>query len=143
MRCLLLPRVLPAALFAAFIAAIVVLAGSGYRASMFGFVDVIPYGDKLGHLGLMGTLSLLVSWSLYPRTLRLGRASLPLGVLLVLLVTTLEECSQRWFPARSFSLLDLACNVVGIVVGGLLASLLARHGQSSTARTVQQSESRG
>jgi polysaccharide biosynthesis protein VpsQ len=139
---LLRPRALLALLFAALVALIVVLANTGYRSSLFGFVDVLPYGDKLGHIGLMGTLSLVVTASLYPRSFRLGRVGVPLGSLLVLLVITLEECSQLWFPARTFSLGDLACNVVGIVGGALLATLCMRRVQRQGA-TASISASRG
>jgi VanZ family protein len=54
------------------------------------------------------------------------------GVLL--LVSTLDEFSQRAFPTRTFDLGDLAMNVVGIVtLGALAARLLARRGQRRVA----------
>jgi len=83
--------------------------------------------DKVGHLGAYGLLAFFgVSFFGAARRWRV------MGVLL--LVSTLDEFSQRAFPTRTFDLGDLAMNVVGIVtLGSLAARLLARPGHRRAA----------
>jgi VanZ family protein len=79
--------------------------------------------DKVGHLGAYGLLAFLGVGFFGP-----ARRWRVIGVLL--LVSTLDEFSQRAFPTRTFDLGDLAMNVVGIVtLGSLAARLLIRRGQ--------------
>ena len=75
--------------------------------------------DKLGHLLLLGTLSLLA-------VAFFGRARWRLVVLALGLLSTLEELSQAWFPARTLDGWDLAANLIGITLGGLAAASTRR-----------------
>jgi VanZ family protein len=75
--------------------------------------------DKVGHFLLLGTLSLLAVGFF-------GRARWLRVVLVLALVSALEEASQAWFPARTLDAGDLAANLLGIALGGLAATRLTR-----------------
>ena len=110
-----------ASLFAAFIIGVIALANTGQLGPYFGWVNKIPAGDKLGHLILMGTLCLLVNLALSCRSARLGGWSLPLGTLVISTLVLLEEFSQIFIPTRSFDLVDLAADALGISLATLAA----------------------
>jgi VanZ family protein len=78
-----------------------------------------PPVDKLGHLGAYGLLAFLGV-----RAFGHSRRWQVIGALLV--VSTLDELSQRAFPTRTFDLRDLAMNVIGILVLGWLAAWRSR-----------------
>jgi polysaccharide biosynthesis protein VpsQ len=78
-----------------------------------------PYGDKLGHFLLMGSLAFLMMLTLAPRYQFPG-----LGVLAALIA--IEEFSQRFFFGRHSDWLDLACSLAGLVVLGGLGMWLKR-----------------
>ena len=89
-----------------------------------------PGGDKVGHVLVFGLLALGVTALLYPRRIRLFRAMLPAGAVLVALLVTLEEASQWFIASRSFDLVDLACSYLGIFLGtavGHMAFMLNRN----------------
>jgi VanZ family protein len=75
-----------------------------------------PGGDWVGHFVLYGILAFLGARA-FPQRLRLGPMTLPLSLLLVLLLATLEEISQFWFPLRTPDLRDLAFGFAGAAVG--------------------------
>ena len=105
---------------------IVFLAGRQEYQPLFRRVREVPYGDKLGHLVLMGLFSFLLNMALSCRTLRVGRARLLTGSLLAALVVTLEEFSQLFIRYRSFDPFDLLYDYLGIFSFGILAYLLRR-----------------
>ncbi len=111
-----------AAGFFGFLLLIVVAADSGHLSGLFGLVNSVPFGDTVSHFVLVGTLSLLVNLALGGRKVKLMGVQVGLGILLVGVLVTLEEISQIWFATRSFSLLDLAADCAGILLGSWLAS---------------------
>ncbi len=119
-------RWLPFALFAAFIGLVVYLADTGEGPKHWAFLAAIPYGDKLGHVGLMGTLSLLLNLALGARLVRIGPVNILLGSLIIVILVTGEEISQHFLPSRTFDLVDLAADYVGIFLAGRLALWLCR-----------------
>lgn len=104
-----------AIIFTLFIALIIVLADAG-KLSILGFINQIPYGDKVGHFILYGILTLLLDLtfirSLPYRDPRL--VVLSTGLILALLIG-IEEYSQQFFRNRIFSLLDLAFSYLGVI----------------------------
>lgn len=101
-------------LFGLFIVAIIILADLGML-DIVGFVNRIPYGDKAGHFILYGILTLLIDLALM-RSLPFPRRRLlvfRVAFILALLIG-LEEFSQRYFPNRSFDLIDLAFSYLGV-----------------------------
>jgi VanZ family protein len=75
--------------------------------------------DKLGHFLMFAALSLFaVGFFGAARRLRV--------VFVLGLLSALEEVSQAWFPARTLDALDLAANVLGVLLGAHAATHLAR-----------------
>ncbi len=104
-----------AALFFLFIVLIIVLADKGML-GILGVINQIPYGDKAGHFILYGILTLLVDLALFrslpnsdPKLLAIKS-----GLILALLIG-LEEFSQRFFPSRTFDLVDLTFSYLGVI----------------------------
>jgi VanZ family protein len=85
------------------------------------FIRSIPYGDKIGHVCLMGTMTFLLNLALLAwRGARHSiRSCILLGCGMVATIITLEECSQAFIPTRSFDLLDLSANYLGILLAGM------------------------
>lgn len=115
-----------AVFFGLFIITVIVLADTRH----LGFLHVVydfPYGDKAGHFILYGLLSLVVNLSVFearpPSDWK--RAAIVTSLILALLIG-LEEFSQRWFPSRTFSLVDLAFSYLGVAFFAWLALRLKR-----------------
>lgn len=103
-----------AVLFGFFIIAVIILANLGML-GILGFLNKIPLGDKAGHFVLYGILTLLVDLALFRSRPDPNRRLLALRVALVLaLLIGLEEYSQRYFPNRSFDLIDLIFSYLGV-----------------------------
>ena len=109
----------------AFLGMISFIIWSANTQQKFGFLQfgvAFPYADKLAHFLLIGSATFLLNLSLQNRTIAwLGRKWL-LGSLIVFILITLEEFSQRFIPGRSFDLLDLTANCAGIFCFGLLSA---------------------
>jgi hypothetical protein len=114
----------PFVLFSAVLGLIVVAADAGVGARYWGWLGGVPLGDKLGHLGLMFAFCLLANLALAVRRVP-GRPGLLVGTAIVSVLVITEECSQRWIPGRSFDLLDLAADALGILFGDLLSRVSA------------------
>jgi polysaccharide biosynthesis protein VpsQ len=105
---------------------IVVSASAFGTSRVFGFVGLVPFGDKLGHFLLIGNLAMLFDLALGRRDLRAFTLRVPLAPTIVVVLVALEELSQRWFPGRrTFDLLDLGADVLGVIAFVLAARLLA------------------
>jgi len=106
---------------------IFILAGIIFLADLRGtqylldFVRNIPFGDKIGHFFLMGILSLLVNLTFSVRNIAVWKLNYLLGSLIVLVIVTLEEFSQKFIRGRSFDLFDLAVDYLGIFIFGEIA----------------------
>ena len=107
--------------FIGFLVSLVLLADSGHGSALFRLANTIPFGDKVGHLILFGTLSFLVNLLLRGAELKVFTWRVLKGNALILPVVTLEECSQVCFRSRTFDLVDLASDIVGISLCGWLA----------------------
>ena len=115
---------------------ILILAGIIFLADLRGtqyllnFVGNVPFGDKIGHFFLMGTLSFLVNSALSARTIRVWKFNYLLGSLIVLAVVTLEEFSQIFIGGRSFDLGDLLFDYAGIFIFGEFARFVCRKSEN-------------
>lgn len=107
--------------FTAFLVIIVYLADTGQGQKYWAFLGRIPGGDKLGHFFLFGTLAMLADLSSPGWRWRPRGWSLPIGGLVVLAAATLEEISQAWLPTRTFDLIDLSADALGIAAAALAA----------------------
>lgn len=97
---------------------IVILADTDNFPYLIWKIYSFPFGDKLGHLFLLGLLSYVLNWNAIDsrpvpeHAAAIWRVSLILGV-----VATLEEISQQFFPDRTLSLLDVTFSYLGILLG--------------------------
>lgn len=116
-----------AALFAVFILAVILLADFGYLREPLAALHAFPFGDKLGHFGLIGILSFLViSSSIQAVPARGPGLVAAVTGLILLVIFTAEEASQVRIHGRDASLADLSANWAGIVAFGFLAWLTNR-----------------
>ncbi|MFN0053245.1 MAG: VanZ family protein [Planctomycetales bacterium] len=99
------------------LALIVCAADSGWWREVFDTVRSIPAGDKACHFLLMGMLVYLANRALQGRRFAWKRGVLFVGTVVVSVAVLAEEVSQIWIPGRSFSLLDLAADVLGMLAG--------------------------
>lgn len=107
------------------LAGIIVLAnikGTSY----FLFIHYIPYGDKIGHFGMMGMLSLMVNLALRARSIQIWKLNYLLGSLIVGVVVLIEEVSQIFVSQRTFDTGDLLFDFAGIFVFGEIARIICR-----------------
>lgn len=116
------------------LATLVVLADRGELDQYISFYKLIPYGDTLGHFLLMGTFSFLVNVAIKAREVRMAGRQFLLGSVVVFGIVLLEECSQPFFAGRTFSLLDLAADAVGIWFFGRLARVVCANRKRTAGR---------
>ena len=109
-----------ALLFLLFIILIVIGADNGSLSSYLRGIYDFPGGDKLGHFVLYGILAWLLALA-FPRPLWPVQFRIPLVIVVLLGLATLEEFSQQFFSTRTFDLFDLTCTCLGIVAGTWLA----------------------
>jgi VanZ family protein len=112
-------------IFAAFMAASVVLltiaANFGWGGRAFAFLHYVPGRDVTGHFALFALLSFsVVSWLSRPTPTSPGWSQVRITALLAAVVT-IEEFSQAFIPARTFSLLDLSASWAGLLAGALVS----------------------
>lgn len=122
-----------ATLFTLFFACVVAWANSGNAFGAIGMMMQVPFGDKIAHFLLLGTLSFLINSSLRCRNLTVFGHNILLGSLLIAVVITLEEGSQAFIPHRNFEILDIVCNYAGIFTFGKLARLYERKNNSTVS----------
>jgi polysaccharide biosynthesis protein VpsQ len=114
-----LKRWLPFSLFFLFVAGIIVGSNLGLLIGITNWVNDLPFGDKCGHLVLIGVLTFLLNYGLGGRKVKIGRLKILLGGTLVAVAMTIEEISQIWMPLRTFDFIDLSANYLGITLAGL------------------------
>lgn len=104
-----------AILFGIFIVGIIVLANLDML-HILGFINQIPYGDKLGHFILYGILTLLVDLALIRSRPDISPNLIVLRVAFILaLLIGLEEYSQQFFASRTADWVDLLCSYLGVI----------------------------
>lgn len=119
--------------FFAFILWAIYQANTGSSNLFFDLIQPLPYGDKLGHFGLFGLLTLLANLASRCRTLSIGRFKLYWGSTAVSLFVLIEELSQGLIPTRTLDMMDLAADGLGITLFSLLTYLIATNTRSQTA----------
>lgn len=107
--------------FLVFFIVIVIIADRGDGNRWWGFLVRHRYGDKLGHLILVGTLSFLgnLAFSLRPLP-RLPRWITTITLILFLLLT-IEELSQAFIPSRTCDVFDWLADLCGLALGQVAA----------------------
>ena len=113
-------------LFGLFMIALTVYVSTDNRFGLMNQVRRVPGGDKTGHFFLMGMLAFLVTLATArPWLTRIGSHVARWGTLVAIVIAA-EEYSQRYFPTRTFSMLDMAASLGGILVFSLLSFLVLR-----------------
>jgi hypothetical protein len=106
-----------AILFTLFLVFIIYCANIKADLIFFRLLKYIPFGDKVGHTVLLGTLTFLVNWAMQARTFIFRKFQILTGSCIVFILITLEEISQNWLDNRTFDLFDLGGNYLGISLG--------------------------
>lgn len=83
-------------LFVLFIGYVIYSANTGNGLPVFKLIGKIPYGDKLGHMGLIGTLTFLINATLNNKVFKVSGRKILLGSALVFIFITIEEFSQQY-----------------------------------------------
>lgn len=123
---------LTAGAFLGFIVWIIYLANTGGTSVFFDLIKHIPYGDKVGHCLLFGTLTFLANLTLKFKTIKWESISLYLGSSLVAVFVLVEEMSQGFIPSRTLDGADLLADGVGIALFSYFSWLTHRFIQSSS-----------
>jgi VanZ family protein len=108
--------------FLLFLLLVVVWADLDRMPRLFRALCDYPGGDKVGHFGLYGMFAFLGAQA-WRRPLRLRWGTVPAGVLPAVLLATLEEASQLFFPTRTAEWMDLGAGFLGIGVAVLLVTV--------------------
>ncbi len=103
---------------------IIYLANSGGSNILFDTVKSIPNGDKIGHICIFGILTFMTIAALKFHVIKLWKLKIYNGALLVTTFVIGEEFSQAFIPSRTFDLIDLAADLVGITIAISLAILV-------------------
>ena len=112
--------------FFVFILWIIYLANTGQQSIFFDLVRLIPYGDKVGHLCLFGTLTLLTNIACKFRAFKLGQVKVFWGSALVFAFVTVEELSQHFVATRTLDIYDYSADLLGITLFTWLSGVLAK-----------------
>jgi VanZ family protein len=107
--------------FLMFTGFVILSADLGWKFFFFAWVNYLPLGDKMAHFLLVGGLAFFVNLLLEVRTIKVAKSQILLGSLLVFSFITLEEFSQLFLIRRTFDLIDLSANYLGILLFGQLA----------------------
>ena len=114
-------RIAAALGFIGFMVCIIVIANRGEGDRWWSFIGAIPYGDKVGHVGLIGTLSLLCNLAFRPRQPGFLPRRITLTTFILLVLLSLEELSQAFTPTRTCDVYDWLADLVGLAAGQWLA----------------------
>ncbi|WP_069470322.1 VanZ family protein [Candidatus Marithrix sp. Canyon 246] len=107
--------------YVCFILFVIALANQGELGILAVIVYEVPYTDKLGHFILMGLLAFFLNLSLKCSTISILNSTFLKGSIIILILVTLEEISQLLVETRTFDLMDLFADYLGIFVFGRLA----------------------
>lgn len=115
---------------------VIIFIADGQYSHLLHPIRGIPYGDKISHFLLMGFLSLLVNLSLSCARFRVLGIYILKGSLIVALLVTLEEFSQLFIKYRTFDLVDLLSDYLGIFLFGRIAYFIQRRRIISSDKTL-------
>lgn len=116
--------ILAALAFIAFFITIIVIADRGEGDRWWAFIHEIPFGDKLGHLVLIGTLGLLCNLALPSRRVSFLRVFVTWTTLVLFTLLSLEELAQALLPNRTCDFFDWLADIAGLTIGQFLAAKL-------------------
>lgn len=112
-------------IFLALLCFVLFQANTGAATLISDIERLIPFGDKLGHFFIYGTLALLANFSCGFRYVFASPMN-QWGSLFALIFSSAEEFSQLLFATRTFDLFDMMANFSGITAFTLLSLLLSK-----------------
>lgn len=112
--------------FIVFFIWIVVIANQGNGTPWWSFIDQIPYGDKVGHLGLIGTMSFLCNLAFYRQKPAFLPPFITTTSAVILVLLTAEELSQAFIKTRHLDLFDWLADLAGLGIGQFCAMKFRR-----------------
>ena len=113
--------------FSAFILWIIYLANTGGNSIFFDLVRSIPNGDKFGHAGLFGFLTLIIIIASKYRSFKLGKLNIYYGVIVVIPFIIGEELSQAFIASRTFDFVDIVADFIGVGIAIGFAFLASKY----------------
>jgi hypothetical protein len=118
--------------FIGFFVWIIVIADKADGVPWWSFIHQIPFGDKLGHFGLVGTLSFLCNLAFARRDRPRARGITSITWVLLVLIS-LEELSQGFIPHRHLDFFDWLADLAGLAVGQMVAGMIVLKSPSTRA----------
>jgi len=109
--------------FFAFILWIIYQADTGQNSIFFNLAQKSPYGDKLGHFTLFGLLTLSINYITKFKYIQFGFINVLIGTFSVFVFVLIEELSQYFLPTRTFDVLDIFADIVGIIIFNFISSI--------------------
>jgi polysaccharide biosynthesis protein VpsQ len=116
-------KYLPPIVFLTFIIWIIILADMNKTNLIMDIGHAIPWGDKIGHFSLFGIMALLLNIAIEFKQIKVSVRRFHLGSVIVFSFAVLEEFTQLLFSTRTFDLVDMLFDLLGI---GLLSSVAFR-----------------
>ncbi|MDO6762455.1 VanZ family protein [Agarivorans sp. 1_MG-2023] len=116
-----------ALLLFSFILWVIYLANTGASSVFFNVVGSLPYGDKLGHFGLFGTLTFICVLATKFSGLRIANIPIYWGAIAVTVFALGEELSQAYMPTRTFDLVDASADLLGIAAACVCCYFISIH----------------
>ena len=113
--------------FFGFIVWIIYLANTGQNSVFFELIKNVPHGDKIGHFGLFGILTLGVNFAFNLKKIEFALVSVYVGSFLVFSFALIEELSQHLISNRTLDTIDFLADLTGIVTFGMITKLLHNH----------------
>jgi polysaccharide biosynthesis protein VpsQ len=95
---------------------LIILANTGILEPLLELTKKFPHSDKIAHFFLAGILTLMLNIALNCTYWQLGKFRLLKASIIVLIFATLEEGSHYFLQHRTFDLLDLLADYLGIML---------------------------
>ncbi|MES2659236.1 MAG: VanZ family protein [Verrucomicrobiota bacterium] len=109
--------ILAATGFIIFFIWIVTIANSGNGTPWWSFIHQVPYGDKIGHPGLIGILSFLCNLAFPSKKAGFLPRFVTLTTLILFVLLSLEELSQAFIKTRHLDFYDWLADLAGLAIG--------------------------
>lgn len=116
-------KYLPPIVFFTFIIWMIIQADMNKTNLIMDIGHAVPWGDKIGHFSLFGIMALLLNMTIKFKQIKIHTRRFHLGSVIVFAFAVLEEFTQLAFSTRTFDLVDMLFDLLGI---GLLSSVAFR-----------------
>ena len=93
----------------------------------FDFVKSLPFGDKIGHFILFGSLNFIGILSLKFKVISFKTIKLYKATMIVIIFVLIEEFSQIFIANRTFDFIDLTADFIGIIISTYLATSIKKN----------------